>query len=265
MGQKLARTPTPVHDAADAAPEGFVDVRRSLLALGSLCLRDAAALTYVHYRAARRHTVSGTELARLMACDRATGCRSLWRLQEAGWLDGDRRPARPLPVGKKGFVRVYWKAFHDHGCNDAFVLTQLGSMHAIKKARTEDHRTLALPGLIASLLGLCADGVRNMLARLETGDTTRQRLEARRHERAPEKFAAQAAAPLIERTPGEYDTRMSFRFVSERERMALKATSRPAQINAFARACEADVAKRLQEGAEYVLGTLRPPSAAVRC
>lgn len=160
--------------------DAFVLVPRALLALRELCATDAMVLAHVHYRAARRHTVTAAEIVQLTGLHRSSAHASLRRLFESGWLDATLRPARPLPVGKQGSLQVRWAEVRELGRAEASVLAQLRSLPALRLANTSADGTRAAPGLIARMVGVCRDTARDVLARLSTGDTVRSRLASRR-------------------------------------------------------------------------------------
>jgi len=162
------------------ADDEFVFVPRALLAVRAMRLTDAMVLQHVHYRAARRHDVTAPELAQLSGLHRASCWRALERLRKGGWLDDAHRPAKQLPTGKEGSLKVMWADVREHGRFEGALLAQLRSLPALKKAKTNAQGTLAPPGFLGRLVGMCRDTARDVVARLATGDTVRSRLATRR-------------------------------------------------------------------------------------
>ena len=160
-----------------------MDVPRSLLELvgrRELWLTDVVVLKWVHYRAGRKHTVDVAELVALTGFCRQYLSRVLRELRAAGWLDEDNRPAKPLPIGKPGFLRVHFDELRAGGSVEAALFAQLKSLPTMRVAELTADGARAPTGMLASMLGLCRDTIRAAFARLSSGDTVRSRLAARR-------------------------------------------------------------------------------------
>jgi len=252
-----------------------VDIRRELLKTADLCTLDCGILQWIHHRHGHKRTPSLLELSTLFDTSKGTVSKARKRLREKGWIDERNRPARPLPIpanykpGKTpSFVRVHFEAIRLYGWNHALTAAQLETMYAVEKARTKDHDTMCPSGLLAKMLGRKPEpGVRARRGRktfqqhftqLEQGDHARHRLQLRRFQRGAVE-SEPVRMPIIKREYKQGEKPI-FRFVSQREREALRVTTRPSP---FSVKLNPELRDNLMTGSDFVLQTLKkrgPPS-----
>lgn len=213
---------------------------RPLLQQAGLNARDCMVLTRCNYCREKRRPLRLRELAVIFDCSKGTISKSLTRLRKVGWIDHRNFVVRSMPSpepGKKNsFVEISGERLRMLGPNDALVAAQLETMHTNPDARTEDFRTLALPGMVAKYIGTKRapgrrakrgrDGVRHGIRRLANGDPLQHRVRVRRYARTHE-GEAPVSAPFI-KLEQTHTNALTFRFLLDREREKLRATTRPA-------------------------------------